>query len=170
MSDHTAGDLNAQATLAGLESLFAPYGNVTSVALSHPGIVAEFRPGNVSDTDLGDVPKPALDWAFGVELGAVHDGARLCALVFPRFSRLEAFYAENSSLCGTLVTGWHGAAAIWLRAAGRIPRTFAVDGVRWCSEGTVLVGCPKQPVEPFLLLAGEIKVVDFNQLAWAEQQ
>lgn len=163
-------DDTAASVLGALQALFGDHGTVKPVHLNAPGLVSEFRPGVATDTDLGSVPKPALDLAFGVELGGVSSEGRRCALVFTHFSRLEAFYAENSSLCGTLVTGWHGAAVIWLRAAGRIPRTFAVDGIRWCSEGTVLVGCPKQPVETFLSLRGEIKAVDFSGIIWSEQQ
>ncbi len=163
-------DPGAEAVLRGLEPLYAPYVNVTPVHLNHPDIVPEFRSGSGKDTDLGDVPKPTADRAFGVELGGIHGGARLCALVFTQFARLQAFYQSNPGLLGTLVSKWPGVAVIWLRASGRLPVNFNADCVRWCSQGIVLVGSLNQPVETYILQQGEIKSVEFSQLVWTEQQ
>lgn len=163
-------DPGAEAVLRGLQPLFAPYGTVTPVHLKTPNIVMEFRHGGVKDTDLADVPKPALDWAFAVDLDVTPDGVRLCAMLFSKWSRLTAFYNANPALHGTLITCWNSGAAIWLRVAGRLPRDFEADGARWCMSGVVPVGCPKQPAETFISQAGEIKRVEFNKLVWTEQQ
>lgn len=170
MEDLNTPDPKAEEVLCGLQALFTPYAPVTPVPLNHPGIVAEFCPGSGKDTDLANLPKPALVWAFGVELGGIHDDARMCALVFTQFSRLQAFYHANPRLSGTLVSGWHSGAVIWLRATGQVPNNFAVDEVRWCSEGIVLIGCPTQQADTFISQAGEIKQINFTDIVWNERQ
>ena len=163
-------DTNAEAALADHRALFAPVVGVNPVWFSNPAIGDAFRPGVAKDPALAAVPEPSLDWAFGVACGSVHGEARVCALVFTQFSQLKAFYAKNPALHGTLVTCWHGAAAIWIRATGRLPNNFAADGVRWCLSGLIPVGCPKQPAQTFLSQAGEIKQVAFGGLVWSEEQ
>lgn len=158
------------AILGCLQKLFGEFGTVAATGLSVKGIVEEFRPGVVKSTDLAGLPRPSLDWAFAVEAGVVSGESQLCAIVFTHFSRMEAFYNLNPHLHGTLVTCWHGAATIWLRATGRLPVNFHADGTRWCSRGIIFVGCPDQPIEKFLSLLGEIKVVDFSHLVWSEVQ
>lgn len=170
MNDAITLDPGSEAVLGALQALFGSCATVSPVPLNRPDIVEEFRPGHIKGTDLDGVPKPALDWAFGVECGAIHVDARFCALLFTQFARLEAFYALNPALHGTLVTCWNGAAAIWLRATGRIPRGFTADGVRWSIGGIIPVGCPRQAPETFVSQAGEIKRVEFGQLLWTEQQ
>jgi len=132
-------------------------------------LIEEFRPGAKHDTDYGHLPKPSLDWAWGVECGTVQGDERTCALVFTHFSRLECFLAQNPSLVGTLVTAWNGALVAWLRVSGQIPANFRADGVRWCAGGIVLVGCPELLNEKFLQ-EGQIKVLKFSQLVWSDVQ
>lgn len=170
MSDPIQLDAAAGAVLSSLQAMFSPVAVVAPVSLKHPRLVAEFRPGGATDTDLAEVPKPGESWAFGVELGDVSSDGRLCALVFTQFARLEAFYGLNPALHGTLVSCWRGGAAIWLKAAGRIPRDFTADGVHWSISGIIPVGCPKQPAETFISQAGEVKWVEFDRLVWTEQQ
>lgn len=170
MSDPIQLDTAAEAVLRSLQALFSPVAVVAPVPLKHTGIVADFRPGSDQDTDLADIPKPATDYVFAVNLDVTPDGTRLCAVVFRKWSRLAAFYNANPVLAATLISTWRGAAAIWMRVTGQVPREFTADGVRWNIGGIIPIGCPKQPGETFISQAGEVKRVEFDQLVWTEQQ
>ncbi len=170
MTEETQLDAKAEAVLTELRARFAPFVCVGALKLSNPAIIGAFLPGTVTDPELARVPKPESALAFGAECGAIHGEARVCAVVFTRWSYLQAFYAKNPALHGTLVTCWHGAAAIWVGARGRLPANFNADGVRWCASGIIPVGCLEQPAQSFLTQAGEIKQVAFGELFWGERE
>jgi hypothetical protein len=170
MSDPIQLDTAAEAVLSSLQAMFSSVAVVVPVSLKHPRLVADFRPGSGKETDLADVPKPALDWAFAVDLDVTPDGTRLCAVVFRKWSRLAAFYNANPVLAATLISTWRGAAAIWMRATGRIPGDFTADNAHWCATGMVPVACPKRGPETFLAQPGEIGLIEFSQLVWNERQ
>lgn len=170
MSDSIQLDTAAGAVLSSLQAMFSPVAVVAPVSLKHPRIVPDFRLGSDQDTNLADIPKPATDYVFAVNLDVTPDGTRLCAVVFRKWSRLAAFYNANPVLAATLISTWRGAAAIWMRVTGQVPREFTADGVRWNIGGIIPIGCPKQPAETFISQPGEINLVEFRQLVWNEQQ
>ena len=64
------------------------------------------------------------------------------------------------------MTRWPGIQVLWLRVNGRPPSTTGFGAFTWCSEGIVPVGVPELPIGHFVVQAGTMAVVDFQDVRW----
>jgi hypothetical protein len=146
-----------------LQNCFGAEAWIVIVPPDDPLIIRDCRPGWPKQSDFRKQPRPSFPLIRTVECGRMGE-TTLCGVEFTSRSEYNWFGTNNPIAMKTRMTQWFDCVVMWFKVKGKVPRNLDLPGCSFWSSGRIPVGLPGKPLQYFTVSAGEIQVIEFNQL------